>query len=484
MNTERLHKTNFTILWICAGILIGFITISRGFTAQTIKSDAGMLIGMAIVTCFYFVKKAGDVVRGTGITVTIAIGCILVSVSEGGNAACFILSYIPLGMALIYFNPKIIKAFLCIYIPICVVLMLINPAFIVGENATMVFAGENLFAYLVVGVMMLIATMRGGRLVTSSQQMLDKIKADAENTGVVIQQLNGSMEESSNDIGGLTEQIQSVSDATYEIETLTKSMNDSAITLSSLVTDTVAAVSRNVELNGELEMQFAKVGEAVENGSLGAEEVRSTLDTMKDAVLAAGEATEVLLKKISSVSSILKEIQKITMRTNMLSINASIEAAKAGANGKGFAVVASEIKSLANESSESATGIQQIITELEKQVDDVASKTSAGTQAAVAGMESVEKLVGFLGEIKSANDVVAEVVTEETQTNGEVSSKFDVVSGEIASLVAGVESISQSIESVAAEIHRQNDSVKSVNEEIGKMKLVTNSLGRSESEEV
>ena len=60
-----------------------------------------------------------------------------------------------------------------------------------------------------------------------------------------------------------------------------------------------------------------------------------------------------------------------------------------------------------------------------------------------------------------------------------VSSKFDVVSGEIASLVAGVESISQSIESVAAEIHRQNDSVKSVNDEIGKMKLVTNSLDSS-----
>ncbi|MGI5978005.1 MAG: methyl-accepting chemotaxis protein [Oscillospiraceae bacterium] len=477
MDTERLHKTNIIILWTCAAILITFITVSRGLNAQTIKSDFAMLIGMGIVTCFYLAKKASDVVRGTGITVIIAIGCILTSVSEGGNAVCFVLSYIPLGMALVYFNPKIIISFLAIYVPICVILMLINPAFIVGKGGTLAYAAENIFSFFVVGIMMMIATKRGGYLIVSTQKMLEKIKEDADNTAVVIEQLNDSMEGSSEDIGELTEQIQNVSDATYEIETLAKTMNDSAMTLNSLFSDTVNALSRNVKLNSELGTQFSKVGEAVENGSVGAEDVRNTLDTMKDTVLAAGEATDVLLNKISSVSSILKEIQKITLRTNMLSINAAIEAAKAGANGKGFAVVASEIKGLANESSDSAASIQQIIAELEKQVDDVAVKTRAGTQAAVAGMESVEKLVSILGEIKAANDVVAEVVSEETQTNAEVNDKFEVVSAEISNLVASVESISQSVESVATQIHRQNDSVKSVNEEIVKMKLVTNSLG-------
>lgn len=479
MDMEHLHKTNIIILWFCAIFLIVFIFITRGFDSQTVKSDVGMLGGMAIVTGFYFAKRAGHVVRGTGITVVIALGCILTSVSEGGNAACFILSYIPLGMALIYFNPSIIKWFLCIYVPVSVICMFINPAFICGEGASMALAAENIFAYAIVGAMMLIATKRGGRLVESSNRMLERIQADAQQTGAVIQQLNGSMEESSQSIGSLTDQIQSVSDAAYEIETLTQSMNNSIDTLNSLVSNTVTALSHNVELNSELGTQFAQVGEAVSDGSNGVQEVRETLDTMKDAVLAAGEATDTLLKKISSVSSILKEIQKITLRTNMLSINASIEAAKAGVNGKGFAVVASEIKGLANESSDSAASIQQIITELEIQVDDVAAKTAAGTQAAVEGMESVEKLVSILGEIKSANDTVAGIVTEETQTNSDVSTKFEAVSNEIGGLISSFEGIGQSIESVANEIHRQNDSVKNVNEEIGKMKLVTNSLNRN-----
>ena len=91
-------------------------------------------------------------------------------------------------------------------------------------------------------------------------------------------------------------------------------------------------------------------------------------------------------------------------------------------------------------------------------------------------MESVQKLISILCDIKSANDVVAGVVTEETQTNSDVSTRFEVVSNELASLVSSVESISQSVASVAAEIHRQNDSVKSVNDEIVRMKEVTNSL--------
>ena len=164
----------------------------------------------------------------------------------------------------------------------------------------------------------------------------------------------------------------------------------------------------------------------------------------------------------------------------MLSINASIEAAKAGANGKGFAVVANEIKSLADESSESAKGIQQIITELTLQVDDVAAKTSAGTKSAIAGMESLEKLLVILDDIKNTNDIVANVVLQETQTNDDVNNKFESVSSEISNLVTDVMSISESIEAVSADIYKQNKSVKNVNEEIGKMKAVANSLNKCE----
>lgn len=476
---QKLHKINVIILWICGGLLIAFLTISNGLVGATITSDIGMVIGLTVITILY-ITKANDVIKGTGITVIIAIACLVVSIAQGGNDATFILSFIMMGMALLYFNKKIIISFLAIYIPICIIAGIINPAYVSGPGADMRLCIEDIFAYTVVGILMIIATNRGGRLIASSNNMLKRIKADAENTGNVIQQLDISMVESSQNIGSLTEQTQEISDATYEMELLTRTMNDAATALNVLVSDTVASLNQNVILNKEMETKFEEVGVAVANGNDGASNVKSTLDSMKDTVLAAGEATKVLLSKISLVNVILKEINKITMRTNMLSINASIEAAKAGENGKGFSVVANEIKSLASESSDSAKEIQQIISELSMQVDDVAAKTTAGTESAIAGMESMEKLLIILDEIKNANDIVANVVSKETQTNNDVSMKFETVSSEIGNLVADVIKISNSIEAVSADIHKQNDSIKNVNAEIGKMKAITMELNRSE----
>ena len=476
---KKLHKINVIILWICGVLLIAFLTISGGWVSTTIKSDLGMAIGLTIITALYF-SKANDVIKGTGITVIIALGCLTVSITQGGNDATFMLSFIMMGMALLYFNKTIIILFLAIYIPICLVSGIINPAFIAGPGADLKLCIEEIFAYTVVGLLMIIATNRGGRLVNSSNKMLLRIKEDARSTGNVIQQLNFSMEQSSQNIGSLTEQTQEISDATYEMETLTKTMNDTAIALGSLISDTVCSLNQNVILNKEMEAKFEEVGIAVQNGSDGVANVKGTLDSMKNTVLASGEATEILLSKISLVNRILKEINKIAMRTNMLSINASIEAAKAGEHGKGFSVVANEIKSLATESSESAKDIQQIITELSIQVDDVATKTTAGMKSAIAGMESMEKLVSTLDEIKSANDSAANVVLKETQTNHDVNSKFEIVSSKISDLIAYVISNSNQIEAVSADIHKQNDSIKNVNEEISKMQAVTMSLNRSE----
>ena len=476
---QKLHTINVIILWTCGVLLIAFLTISGGWVSATIKSDIGMIIGLTIVTILYF-SKANDVIKGTGITVIIAFGCLGVSIVQGGNAATVILSFIMMGMALLYFNKTIIIAYLAIYIPVCIVAAIINPAYISGPGAELKLCIEAIFAYTVVGVLMIIATNRGGRLVDESNKMLERIKKDAQSTATVIQQLNLSMEQSSSNIGSLTEQTQEISDATYEMETLTKTMSDTAIALEALISDTVSSLNQNVMLNKEMEAKFEEVGIAVSNGSDGVATVKATLDSMKDTVLASGAATEILLSKISLVNRILKEINRITMRTNMLSINASIEAAKAGEHGKGFSVVANEIKSLATESSESAKDIQQIITELSTQVDDVATKTAAGIKSAIEGMESMEKLVSTLDEIKSANASAANVVLKETQTNQDVNSKFETVSSKLGDLIAYVISNSHQIEAVSADIYKQNDSIKNVNEEIGKMQAVTMRLNTSE----
>ncbi|NLV87016.1 MAG: hypothetical protein GX025_07340 [Clostridiales bacterium] len=471
---KKLHRINVTIIWVCT-ICLSVFSLSKGANTEAYIKVGSMIVASIIATGF-FVSKANDIIKGSGITSIIGVFTLVASFAAGGSDITFAVSYAALGMTLIYFNKQIILAYLCIYLPFCVVAIIIDPKYILGANATTVLAIENVFIYAIVGVLMIITTDRGGKLIESSEELFQRICKNNDETKDVVTELTSSMTESSHNIGSLADKISNISDVTSQMEGSTNELNSFAGSLDNLVKDTLQALSQNVELNKELEERFSEVALAIEAGNDGANEVKAILDIMFDTVLSSSRATEELLSKIENVDMILNDINKIAWKTNLLSINASIEAAKAGEHGKGFAVVANEIGSLAKESSESSKGIQDILTELSQRVDDVAKKTAAGTKSAIEGRESVENLLEALQKVKDTNDRVAQVVSEETRTNDEVSSKFEAVSEDMSDLISNVYMMGQNVKSVSADILEQNSSVVRIREEISKMESITAGL--------
>lgn len=474
---KKLHRTNLILIWSCTVCLTVF-SLAKGMSTETAIKVIAMVASSIVATGFY-VSKASDVVKGSGITSIIGIATIIASFAAGGSDITFAVSYAALGMTLIYFNKKIILAYLCIYIPLCIVACLIDPKYILGEHATMALALENLFIYCILGTLMMITTNRGGKLIDSSNKLLDDITKQTSKTSSVISELTQSMSESSQSIGSLAENIRTISDVTVQMDQSTSRMTSSADSLNLMLKDTLSALSQNVQLNKELEARFNEVGSAIENGNQGATEVKSILDIMFDTVLSSSRATEELLAKIANVDLILSDINQIARKTNLLSINASIEAAKAGEQGRGFAVVANEIRSLAKESSEASQSIQDILSELSTRVDDVSKKTSAGTKSAVEGIESMKKLMHDLSTVKDTNDIAAKVVSEETRTNDIVSAKFEAVSADIAGMLENVFSMGDNLKAVAEDIFEQSNSVNLINQAITKMETVTMSLSKS-----
>ena len=473
---KRLHRINLIIIWVCTTCLTVF-SLSKGANTEAYIKVGSMIFASIIATVFY-ISKANDVVKGSGITGIIGVFTLVASFAAGGSDITFAVSYAALGMTLIYFNKQIILAYLCIYLPACIIALIIDPKYILGPGATMILALENVFIYGILGALMVITTNRGGKLIESSERLIREIRKNADETNTVIAELTSSMTESSSSIGSLANKISTINEVTSQMELSTNEMNTFAESLDKLVKDTLQALSQNVELNKELETRFSEVALAIEAGNEGANEVKSILDIMFDTVLSSSRATEELLSKIANVDLILVDINQIAWKTNLLSINASIEAAKAGEQGKGFAVVANEIRSLAKESSESSQGIQDILTELSHRVDDVAKKTSAGTKAAVDGIESMKNLLEALKKVKETNDRVAHVVSEETQTNDEVSSKFEAVSEDMSSLISNVFKMGQNVKSVSGDILEQSSSVVRISEEISKMESVTMGLAK------
>lgn len=119
-----------------------------------------------------------------------------------------------------------------------------------------------------------------------------------------------------------------------------------------------------------------------------------------------------LEKDSESIGSVLDVIQGIAEQTNLLALNAAIEAARAGEQGRGFAVVADEVRSLASRTQESTQEIQAIIEKLQARSKQAVSVMTDGQKQAQSGVELAQAAGNALSEISSGIDELDRVSTQ------------------------------------------------------------------------
>jgi len=143
----------------------------------------------------------------------------------------------------------------------------------------------------------------------------------------------------------------------------------------------------------------------------GLEIVSSTISNSKDLnsqIIGAAELVEKLAKDTENVANILDVISSIAEQTNLLALNAAIEAARAGEQGRGFAVVADEVRALASKTGDATTEIRSVLTRLE----DAATETVGAMQSAKGQSEMSENCAIETG------DYLQQIKTQVEQVNG------------------------------------------------------------------
>ena len=273
---------------------------------------------------------------------------------------------------------------------------------------------------------------------TDSIKVIDKYKDDMKLLMESINKLGRSLEKNAKNNfqnGQTLEQNSSV--MTSSMNNLASKANDQAASLeeTAAALEEITSITRN---NAENATKMATLGQIVKKSVFTGEELASKT---------AGSMDEIN-QKVNSINEAITVIDQIAFQTNILSLNAAVEAATAGEAGKGFAVVAAEVRNLASRSADAAREIKNLVQEATVKAND--GKTVSADM--IDGYKELNKNISeTIHMIEDVSRASKEQMTGIEQINDAVN-MLDRVTQENASESNHVKSIAQNVSQLANEL--------------------------------
>ena len=214
-------------------------------------------------------------------------------------------------------------------------------------------------------------------------------------------------------VGQMNEQLNETTDITGLVERL-----------QSVFSAASSAAEKTVDLSSRSE-------EEGNSGKLVMTKAMSSVAALSESVISAGSTIERLGEESKEIGGIISVIKGVAEQTNLLALNAAIEAARAGEQGRGFAVVADEVRSLASKTQESAGEIENIIEKIISSVQKTSDTVSQSVELAQDSDESIEgvvisysELVGYMAEVKGLGSELETATRHELHTAEQVFEKL------------------------------------------------------------
>ena len=283
---------------------------------------------------------------------------------------------------------------------------------------------------------------------------LAKLKSDinqlAESLSALINEVNNTVEQVASAATQISATSDSLAAASQEQSAQTDDVASAVEEMSRTITENAMGATRTAEVaqkNGEL----ANQGGAV---------VQQTVQKMKDIAKVVGDSALTIQKLGESskqIGEIIAVIDDIADQTNLLALNAAIEAARAGEQGRGFAVVADEVRKLAERTTDATKQIANMIRGIQKETDMAVEAMNQGNQEVQKGIDLADRAGQALRDILNSTKEVLEMINQIAAASEEQSATSEEISKNVVSISKVIAESSRRVEDVA---HASDDMAK------------------------
>ena len=367
----------------------------------------------------------------------------------------------------------------------------------VAEAAAAKLARSNRIVLLIAAVATGLAVVSGYLIfigtVRPLRRVIDRVGEIAEGDGDLTQRVDDQRRD---ELGELGAKVNAFIVRTHDIITAVRSATHGVAAASVEIRGTSEQIATNMdaeakrvesiglsieEMDNAVSEVARRAAEASDTSSQAGEMARSggsvvtqTIDAMNSidhAVSSSATSVEELGQRGEKIGEIVAVINEIAEQTNLLALNAAIEAARAGEHGRGFAVVADEVRKLADRTTQATGEIGQSIQAIQQETQEAVSRMAEGTTQVRDGVASARRAGESLGEIVSGTDDVAVMIQGIAAATEEQSATTALIAQSVIESTAAIREVALGANQTSSSVVELTERAEELRELIGQFKL-------------